>query len=73
MACLIEDYAIVGDTRTVALVGNDGSVDWWCAPRIDSGACLAALLGDRSNGRWLLRPTGDVLAVRRRYLEEVAA
>src|SRR6478752_6253288 len=70
MASKIEDYAILGDTETVALVGRDGSVDWWCAPRIDSGACFAALLGSRDNGRWQIRPNGDVLAVRRSYRED---
>src|SRR4051794_14033263 len=65
MSSPIEDYAIIGGTRTVALVSREGSVDWWCTPRIDSPACFAALLGDNRNGRWLLRPTGDVTAVRR--------
>ena len=67
MAGRIEDYAIIGDTNTVALVDRSGSIDWWCAPRIDSGACLAALLGEPRNGRWLLAPQGDVLSVSRRY------
>jgi GH15 family glucan-1,4-alpha-glucosidase len=63
----IEDYALIGDTHTTALVGNNGSIDWLCVPRFDSGACFAALLGDERNGRWLLRPSGDVRQVRRRY------
>ncbi|KHL09034.1 GH15 family glucan-1,4-alpha-glucosidase [Mumia flava] len=67
MASMIEDYAIIGDTRSVALVGRDSSIDWWCVPRIDSGACFASLLGDEGHGRWLLRPAGDVTAVSRRY------
>ena len=59
MPSRIEDYAIIGDARTVALVGRDGSIDWWCAPRIDSAASFAALLGDARNGRWIVDPVGD--------------
>ena len=50
MALRIEDYAIVGDTETVALVGNNGSIDWLCFPRFDSAVCFVALLGDENNG-----------------------
>src|SRR5438477_13085681 len=64
----IEDYAIVGDTRTVGLVGRDGSIDWLCLPQIDSAACFAALLGSDENGRWRIAPTGEVRRARRRYL-----
>ena len=67
MALPIEDYALIGDTHTAALVGRDGSIDWLCLPRFDSGACFAALLGDERHGRWRLAPAGDVRAARRRY------
>lgn len=52
----IEDYALIGDCRSAALVGRDGSIDWLCWPRFDSGACLSALLGDSSNGRFHIAP-----------------
>ncbi|MGE5199508.1 MAG: trehalase-like domain-containing protein, partial [Rhodospirillaceae bacterium] len=54
----IEDYALIGDCHTAALVGRDGSIDWLCLPRFDSAACFAALLGDEGNGRWLIAPAG---------------
>ncbi|MGE5184933.1 MAG: glycoside hydrolase family 15 protein [Acidobacteriota bacterium] len=63
----IEDYAIVGDTETLALIGCDGSVDWLCFPRFDSGACFSALLGKPEHGRWLIAPRGEVRGMRRRY------
>ena len=63
----IEDYAFLSDTQTCALVSRDGSIDWLCFPRFDSGACFAALLGDSSNGRWQFRPVGKTIATRRRY------
>ncbi len=55
----IEDYAFIGDLHTGALIGRDGSIDWLCLPRFDSGACFAALLGTPENGRWLLAPDGE--------------
>jgi GH15 family glucan-1,4-alpha-glucosidase len=67
MALRIEDYALIGDTQTAALVGRDGSIDWLCLPRFDSPACFAALLGDESHGRWLIAPAGDVRRTERRY------
>ncbi|MGW4942030.1 glycoside hydrolase family 15 protein [Actinoplanes sp. NPDC004185] len=63
----IEDYALVGDLHTAALISRYGSVDWLCLPRFDSPACFAALLGDDSNGRWRIAPTGAGEATRRRY------
>ena len=57
-AMRIEDYALIGDLQTAALVGRDGSIDWCCFPRFDSGACFAALLGTPDHGRWLLAPAG---------------
>ena len=65
---LIEDYALIGDTQTAALVGRDGSIDWLCLPRFDSGACFAALLGDRENGHWQIAPADPDHTVERRYV-----
>jgi GH15 family glucan-1,4-alpha-glucosidase len=67
MSQRIENYGLVGDTHTAALIGRDGSVDWLCFPRFDSAACFAALLGDERHGRWLLAPAGAVRQVSRRY------
>jgi GH15 family glucan-1,4-alpha-glucosidase len=66
----IEDYALIGDTHSAGLVGRDGSIDWLCLPRFDSGACFAGLLGNQSHGRWLLAPAGDVRSVTRRYRKD---
>ena len=63
----IEDYALIGDTQTAGLVGLDGSIDWLCLPRFDSGACFASLLGTRENGRWRLAPQDEAATVTRRY------
>lgn len=63
----IEDYALLGDTHTAALVNNEGSIDWLCMPRFNSAACFAALLGNEENGRWQIAPYGHVQATRRRY------
>ncbi len=64
----IEDYGLIGDTQTAALVGRNGSIDWLCLPRFDSGACFAALLGDRSAGRWMVAPAASPVRVERRYI-----
>jgi GH15 family glucan-1,4-alpha-glucosidase len=70
MSSPIEDYALIGDLETAALVAKDGSIDWLCWPRFDSGACFAALLGNPENGRWQLCPAGTVRSVHRHYRDD---
>jgi GH15 family glucan-1,4-alpha-glucosidase len=65
----IEDYALIGDCGSAALVGGAGSIDWLCLPRFDSGACFAALLGEPGHGRWLIGPAEPAVRVERRYLD----
>ena len=67
MALKIEDYAMIGDCKTAALVGRNGSIDWLCWPRFDSAACFAALLGECENGRWLIAPKEEPIEVSRHY------
>lgn len=69
MAALIEDYALLGNCKTAALVARDGSLDWLCFPRFDSPACFAALLGDVDNGRWKIAPSDHLINTSRRYRE----
>ena len=70
MAGRIEDYAVIGDLHTAALVGTDGSIDWLCLPRFDSPACFAALLGDQENGHWTIAPVAGGVCTRRQYRED---
>ncbi|HEY6458447.1 MAG TPA: glycoside hydrolase family 15 protein [Steroidobacteraceae bacterium] len=66
----IEDYALIGDCTTAALVGANGSIDWLCWPRFDSGACFAALLGHSKHGRWSINPAGEVCSSVRAYIKD---
>jgi GH15 family glucan-1,4-alpha-glucosidase len=66
----IEDYALIGDTRTCALVSRNGSIDWFCAPRFDSPACFAAMLGTPENGHWTVAPRGQPRSIARRYVDD---
>jgi GH15 family glucan-1,4-alpha-glucosidase len=64
---LLEDYGLIGDLQTAALVGRNGAVEWLCVPRFDSASCFSALVGDDRHGRWLVAPAGEVRSVARRY------
>jgi GH15 family glucan-1,4-alpha-glucosidase len=70
VAAAIEDYGLIGDLQTAALVSREGCIDWLCFPRFDSGACFAALLGDEENGRWSLAPATPTSRTSRRYRDE---
>jgi GH15 family glucan-1,4-alpha-glucosidase len=70
MASRIEDYALIGDCQSVALVSKTGSIDWLCLPRFDSEAFFCALLGNDDNGMWRIAPVGAVVATTRRYIDD---
>ena len=70
MSALIEDYGVIGDLQSAALVSRHGCMDWLCLPRFDSGALFAALLGTAENGHWTLAPRGEITAARRWYRED---
>lgn len=70
MAALIEDYALIGDLQTNALISRDGAMDWLCLPRLDADATFAALLGTEANGHWTVRPTDGIVSVERAYAPE---
>ena len=67
---VIEDYGVIGDCETAALVSRTGSIDWMCFPRFDSDACFAALLGTPEHGRWQIAPEGEIREIRRRYRDD---
>ena len=64
---LIEDYGLIGDMQSAALVGRNGAIDWLCLPRFDSASCFTAVLGDEQHGRWLVAPAGEIRSTSRRY------
>ncbi len=66
----LEDYGFIGDLHTCALIGRNGSIDWLCVPRFDSGACVAALLGEEEHGRWQIAPCGEVTSSRQQYRDD---
>ncbi|MDQ0990144.1 glycoside hydrolase family 15 protein [Streptomyces sp. V3I7] len=66
----IEDYALIGDEQTAALVGKDGSIDWLCLPRFDSASCFARILGDEESGHWRIAPAGADVCTRRAYRDD---
>ena len=67
MASKIEDYGLIGNMRTSALVSRSGSIDWMCAPRFDSDACFASLVGYDEHGRWSIRPFAPIRETKQRY------
>ena len=65
----LEDYGLIGDLQTAALVGRNGSIDWLCFPRFDSDACFSALLGSEKDGHWAIAPAAEIVSVERCYRE----